>query len=192
MEKKNNIYSSLSPKKIVILLIVLILIIIIAISCFGKNDKTETNTISPEVFKEATVVKIVDGDTIWIDGEDGNDKVRLIGIDAPEIDYYSSEKTDGDLSSEFLESILTEGQTVYLQADVSDDDSYNRLLRYIWTEIPTDKDNEDEISTKMLNAIILINGYAKAIAFEPDTRYSDLFDKLQTQAEQEKSGLWRD
>ena len=192
MEKKNNIYSSLSPKKIAILLIVLILIIIIAISCFGKNDKTETNTISPEVFKEATVVKIVDGDTIWIDGEDGNDKVRLIGIDAPEIDYYSSEKTDGDLSSEFLESILTEGQTVYLQADVSDNDSYNRLLRYIWTEIPTDKDNEDEISTKMLNAIILINGYAKAIAFEPDTRYSDLFEKLQTQAEQEKSGLWSD
>ena len=192
MEKKNNIYSSLSPKKIVILLIVLILIIIIAISCFGKNDETETNTISPEVFKEATVVKIVDGDTIWIDGEDGNDKVRLIGIDAPEIDYYSSEKTDGDLSSEFLESILTEGQTVYLQADVSDDDSYNRLLRYIWTEIPADKDNEDEVSTKMLNAIILINGYAKAIAYEPDTRYSDLFEKLQTQAEQEKSGLWSD
>lgn len=188
----NNLYASLSPKKIIAVFIILILILIILFSCFSPKKNGATVKIDSDTFVEATITKVVDGDTIWVEWEGGNDKVRLIGIDAPERKYYSTTKGDGELSSDYLNTLIKKGDTVYLQGDITNKDDYNRLLRYVWLKNPTDSEDTKEIKTEMLNAIIVYAGYAEAVEYEPDVLYSDVLTKLQKEAQNNKSGLWSD
>ena len=72
------------------------------------------------VLDEATVVRVVDGDTFVanIDGQD--EKIRLIGVDTPEsVNPDESKNTErGKEASENTKSILTKGKHVWLEADV--------------------------------------------------------------------------
>lgn len=81
----------------------------------------------------AEVIAVVDGDTIDVATENGTARVRLIGIDTPEIgrdgkagECYADEARD------FLDQLLY-GRTVQLHADATqaDVDKYGRLLRYV-------------------------------------------------------------
>lgn len=188
----NNVYSSLSPKKIIILLAALLVLVIIMFSCFSPKKKGAEVAPNPDVFTEATVTKIVDGDTFWVEWEGGSDKVRLIGINAPEVDQFAIGKSNGDYSTDYINSIIKVDQVVYMQTDVSDDDQYNRLLRYVWLEKPEDKENDETIRSKMLNALILLNGYAQAVEYTPDVKYSEIFSEYQAEAQKNKVGLWQE
>ena len=78
------------------------------------------------VTETATVLSITDGDTIRVDRGFGSEPVRYIGIDTPEVgDPGSSEATAENAR-------LLEGMQVVLEKDVSETDSFDRLLRYIW------------------------------------------------------------
>src|SRR4030065_366152 len=69
----------------------------------------------------ALVTKVIDGDTIVIEG---GYHVRYIGIDAPESGefYY--------LEAKQANEDLVAGKKIRLESDISDKDSYGRLLRY--------------------------------------------------------------
>lgn len=142
-----------------------------------STDDIDATTDNLEV---ATVVRVVDGDTIVanVNGED--QYVRLIGIDAAESVHpdVSKNTEEGQEASDYLKSILSEGDVVYLQKDVSETDRYDRLLRYVWVEVPTDVWDENEVMSKMLNAILIIDGYAEPARYKPDTSYAELFDLL--------------
>ena len=132
-------------------------------------------------FEAVTVIKVVDGDTLKVRMADGMiEKVRLIGIDCPESvhpDAFRNSK-EGFYASRFTQSLVTFGDVVYLQKDISDRDKYDRLLRYVWLEYTEDFDDEEEAKNKMLNAMILINGSARISTYEPDTYYEDIFKAL--------------
>jgi endonuclease YncB( thermonuclease family) len=72
------------------------------------------------------VTSVVDGDTIWVSRDGVSRKVRLIGIDTPEVgDGCYTEATRS------LRGIIG-GQPVTLTAGARDDiDRYGRLLRYV-------------------------------------------------------------
>lgn len=144
------------------------------------NEPNETNTNSNIELEVATVVRVVDGDTIVVELDGEEQYVRLIGIDAAESVHPDESRNteEGEEASDHLKSILSDGDTVYLQKDTSDTDKYDRLLRYVWLEMPTDVSDIDEISTKMLNAILILDGYADPARYEPDTAYADVFDSL--------------
>lgn len=147
---------------------------------------TKTDTESPEGFQPATIVRVVDGDTIAVDISGDEYKVRLIGIDAPEsvasgqyLEMTGKENTqDGELASNFVKELLADTETVYLQKDVSDTDRYGRLLRYVWLEVPDDDRDIDEISAKMLNGILVREGLAVPAAYAPDTAHQADFEYL--------------
>lgn len=42
----------------------------------------------------------------------------------------------------------------------------------------------------MVNALLAKEGYARVAEFPPNVRYSDLFHKLEREAQTEKRGLW--
>jgi len=88
-----------------------------------------TTTIIPYEKQKAKVVRVIDGDTIEIEGKV---KVRYIGVNTPElhdpkkpIECFGQAATDENKR-------LVEGKEVYMQRDVSDTDKYKRLLRYVW------------------------------------------------------------
>lgn len=127
------------------------------------------------------VIRIVDGDTFCIeDGTDKGEKIRLIGIDAPEsrkserkqIGYYGKE------ASTYLTQILT-GHRVRLEYDVTPKDRYGRTLAYVYLEDGT-----------FLNAKLVEEGYAQVLTIPPNIKYADLFLDLQRKARDNNRGLW--
>ena len=121
---------------------------------------------------EVAVVKVIDGDTIEVAGRQ---KVRYIGVDTPELrpkaELYAREAT------EYNKRLLRKN-LVRLERDVSERDRFNRLLRYIYV---------DDI---LVNAELVREGYATAVAYPPDTRYARCFAALQDEAQEARRGMW--
>ncbi len=133
----------------------------------------------PDGTTPATVVRVVDGDTIEVEIEGETHKVRYIGIDTPEtVDPRRPVGCFGEEASA-ANKALVEGLTIGLEKDVSDTDRYGRLLRYVWL-------NDSE----MVNAILVREGYAQSSAYPPDVRHQELFDGLETEARSTGRGLW--
>src|SRR5207302_4566860 len=75
----------------------------------------------------AQVLSVHDGDTITVQLADRKEKVRLIGIDAPEIDQAPW----GIQARDALRGLL-DGKTVRLETDITVRDQYRRLLAYVY------------------------------------------------------------
>ena len=119
------------------------------------------------------VTRVVDGDTIVvnIDGEDT--KVRMIGIDTPEsvASDESRNTPEGVIASDYTKSIL-EGTKVYLEYDQELYDQYGRTLAYVFKE---DK-------RTMIQEELLAEGYARVMTVEPNTKYVKTFEALESKA----------
>jgi len=122
------------------------------------------------------VVRVVDGDTVVIEREI---KVRLLGIDAPEKgDCFYAE------SSDFLKNLIGDKQ-VRIEKDISGEDRFERLLRYIY--LPSDDVKDDDV---FVNQLLVKEGYAFKNPMSPDNRYRDLFSSAQEYAKENSLGLW--
>lgn len=176
-----------SEKNIKILFTFIILFISITFLA-GCSDLSSS---SSDFYETAKVTKVVDGDTINVQINGKDYKVRMIGVDTPETVHPSKPvQFYGREASDYTKKNLTD-KTVYLQKDVSDTDKYGRLLRYVWTAAPSsDNPSEEEIIESMYNANLVKNGYAHAYTYQPNSRYSDLFSKLQSSAREKNIGLW--
>jgi micrococcal nuclease len=148
-------------------------------------EKQEREQLAKRFHLEAvTIERVVDGDTLKL--TDGR-RIRLIGVNTPE----STKRTEGygKEASQYTTSKLN-GKQVWIQKDISETDRYDRLLRIVWVDIPTDDMDEKEIRTKMFNADLVINGYAEPSTFQPDVKYSDYFIKFAREAREQNTGLW--
>lgn len=85
---------------------------------------------------EFVVACVVDGDTIDLTacGEEQGTRIRMLGIDAPEISHGSepAECLADEATAELTERLL--GERVRLTFDVSCTDFYDRFLAYVWLE----------------------------------------------------------
>ena len=143
-------------------------------------------------FEKASVLRVVDGDTIIVEVNGVEERVRFIGVDTPEtkhpkkgVQYFGPE------ASAFTKEKL-EGKVVYLEKDVSDRDRYNRILRYIWLENPGSKYTDEDIKEKQFNAILVKEGYARISTFPPDVKNQDLYKELEREAREKERGLWKE
>jgi micrococcal nuclease len=122
------------------------------------------------------VVRVVDGDTIEIEG---NKKIRLIGVNAPEsVAPNKKIACFGHEASNFTKEQL-EGKLVKLEKDVSETDKYGRLLRYV------------HLGGVLFNEELVKNGYAQASTYPPDVKYKDRFLDAQRFARDNNLGLWK-
>ena len=138
----------------------------------------------------APVLRVVDGDTIVVSVEGSNRKVRLIGVDTPEtvkpntpVQYY------GRAASDFTKRELT-GRRVWLEYDAEPTDRYGRHLAYVWLTSPPESADEASVRRDMFNARLLTGGYARVLSIKPNTRYGELFARLEREARRAGIGLW--
>jgi len=121
---------------------------------------------------QARVVRVIDGDTIEIAG---GAHVRYIGMDTPEsypeVEFYGPEAKAKNIE-------LVEGKVVTLVKDVSETDKYGRLLRYVY------------VDGVFVNGELVRLGYARAVAYPPDTKYELLLSQLEKEAKAAKLGIW--
>jgi micrococcal nuclease len=130
---------------------------------------------------EATVVRVVDGDTVVLDVGGSEESVRLIGIDTPEsVARDRPNECFGVEASDRLASLLPPGTTVRLTRDVEPRDVYDRLLGYV-------QRSSDGL---FVNAAQVADGYAEAKDYPPNTAYRDAFERAEGDARQAGLGLW--
>jgi endonuclease YncB( thermonuclease family) len=120
-----------------------------------------------------TTVEVVDGDTLRVDGPEGEQTVRIIGINAPERGECFHDEAAAALQ------FSVGDRDLQLVRDVSDVDQYGRTLRYVELADGTD-----------VGAALVEGGYARSHRYEPDISRNDVYDELQATAEQSALGLW--
>lgn len=85
----------------------------------------------------ATVLKVVDGDTVDLLIDLGlfvkiKRRVRLLGVDCPE-KFGAKASEAGTRAREFTASLLPEGATVFVRTYLDEGDKYGRLLADVTT-----------------------------------------------------------
>lgn len=114
--------------------------------------------------EQATVTRVIDGDTIDVRLNGRTERVRYIGINTPERDEVCYEAATA------ANAALVSGKQVTLVRDVSETDSYGRLLRYVY------------VGDVFVNAEMVAGGYAESRAYPPDTRQQMYLDSLERAA----------
>ena len=99
---------------------------------------------APSAEESYDVVRIVDGDTLVVNlPGGGEDKVRLIGIDAPEVAKAGAEAECGAAEAETaLNGLAVEAVILIADPSQGDRDKYSRLLRYAESESGLDLNRE--------------------------------------------------
>jgi micrococcal nuclease len=130
--------------------------------------------------ESARVVAVHDGDTITVRVGDRSEKVRLVGIDAPELNDERAAYQEVAVEAREAARTLLKGKTVTLETDPrqGDRDTYQRLLRYV---ILGDGTNANEWLVR--------HGYARVynrFEFVEKGR----FKEDEAEAKREKIGIW--
>jgi micrococcal nuclease len=132
--------------------------------------------------KDFVVTSVVDGDTVHARGPDGNDiKVRLLGIDAPELNPDTPAPPDywAERSKEYLVARV-QGKAVTIKLEQTQTrDRFGRVLAYLYL---SDNDN--------LNLDLVRDGQAYA-----DRRFKHSlrpqFELTEGEARKKGTGLWK-
>ncbi len=141
-------------------LIILSLLILLLLGCASTPEK-------------AKVVRVIDGDTIVIEG---GYHIRYIGIDTPEKDepYYEEAR---QYNREMLD-----GKVVRLERDEKGKgkDEYGRLLRYVY------------VGDIFVNAELVRKGYAEVHpkGIFPEIEHHDLLKEAEEEAKEAGRGMW--
>ena len=136
----------------------------------------------------AEVIAHTDGDTARFRLEGGaEERVRFIGIDTPEVGEHAEPL--GEDASTYTAAQIPVGAAVWLETDVELRDQYGRLLAYVWLEEPETGD-ASEVRERMLNARLVLDGYANAYTYPPNVKYTGVLKDLQAEARDAGRGLW--
>ena len=126
---------------------------------------------------------VIDGDTFHVRGATGEERIRTIGINTPELGY------DGDPDDCYAQEAklkleeLIAGKSIWLSFDETCTDPYDRTLAYVHTGTR----EGDFIQRRMLR-----QGYGWAYPFDDTPAFTDIFEEDQDLAQENGSGGWGD
>lgn len=131
----------------------------------------------------AELVRVVDGDTIVVRIDEREERVRYIGIDAPELaspDRGLAAACGGEEAAAANARLLTD-TTIVLERDVSDRDRFGRLLRHAWIEGD---------AWRLIGRELVAAGLVEARSYPPDTLRDDELDAAERAARARGDGIW--
>jgi micrococcal nuclease len=114
----------------------------------------------------AQVLWVVNGTTIQVALDGGQERIAYLGIEA-----LGQPATEANRR-------LVQGQRIWLELDVPLRDSEGRLLAYVY------------MGDLMVNAELVRQGYAQVATVSPPGKYQELFLRRQREAREAKRGLW--
>ena len=132
-------------------------------------------------------------------------RVRMLGVDAPEIAHDSTEVADcyGDEAAEWARMSLL-GRQVLLSFDATCEDTYGRALAYVFLTDDGDTydlgdcvagtctvpDDTSASGVVLMNDIVIREGYARVYKDFDDIRLADLLYGAESAAKEDNRGLW--
>jgi micrococcal nuclease len=138
----------------------------------GCADSAEERSATDRA--SARVARHSDGDTLWLSGIG---KVRLIGIDTPEL--FGGAECYGRRAAGFVRRLLPLGTEVRYRLGAEERDRYGRALVYVWLG-----------DGRFLNRLLLARGYAQTLTIPPNVEHADELAAAARQARGRQRGLW--
>lgn len=127
---------------------------------------------------DATVTRIIDGDTIEVMMNGKEEQIRVLLIDTPETKHPNKPvEKFGPEASAYAEKVLL-GKEIQVQEGIEERDRYGRLLAYIW------------VGDTTYQEMILAEGLAVTAYLYNDLTMLDEFHEAQDIARNQKIGVW--
>lgn len=151
------------------------------------EDYEEVDTPASElegITEEISVTEVIDGDTVVVEGENGEETVRLAMVDAPSKnlpdgtpdEYYGFKAND-------YTTVRLEGANVLLERAENQDDPEGRTLGYIWF-----KNGQNHVN---FNELMVGDGLARLVTESTSNdKYSDKLSEAEAKAKSEQKNIW--
>ena len=130
-----------------------VLVFAILMLFLPQSGLLNSSLFSESQFERAVVSRVIDGDTIVLQGYE---RVRFIGIDTPE----NGESGFHEARLFVVEKIAQNNGIVYLQPSGANTDRFGRLRRYVWLAVPQNSADPIERQALLLNQMLLDTGHA--------------------------------
>jgi micrococcal nuclease len=179
------------PERMLGILLVLgvaaVVVVIVAMASQPEPDGQQASAdgdAPAEAAVRADVVHVSDGDTIVVRIGGRTERVRYIGIDAPEVAHPEDgtpAECWGDEAAE-ANAALVGGRQVALEADVNDRDRFGRLLRHVWVAAGD--------GWQLVGKALVSSGAVEARSYPPDIARDEEFDAAERIARSTSVGLW--
>lgn len=169
----------LTRRRLISLITTLCLAVVIYLVQNGnlESAQTQIQKADPGLY---TVTHFIDGDTIAVNMDGKEEKVRFIGVDTPETHKPNTPvQCYGPAAAAYTKNRIGL-QRVRLEADSlnTNRDRYNRLLRYVYLPDGT-----------LINQQLISNGYGFYYPYFPFSKSKD-FAAAQASAQDAHKGLW--
>ena len=147
----------------------------------GSTPALTQSTTATVLAINATMVSVVDGDTIEVNIKGHRERVRLIGIDTPETKKPNTPvQCYGPEATKFTKSLLPSDTPLHLERDVVARDDFGRMLAYVYVA----GDGE------FVNLTIITRGFARPLTIPPNSSHSNELIEAARIAEAGNIGLW--
>lgn len=145
-------------------LIVILCLLFLLTACDNNEQK---------LLIKAKVNRVVSGQSLEVMIIDTPFKVRLNGIDAPDL----KQNPWGEKAKQKLKE-LVDKKTIYLETNLDKKDRYNRIIAYVW---------QDDV---LINEELIAQGYVLANVDFINDKYTKRFRYAQDYARIMANGLW--
>lgn len=138
-----------------------ILLLIILLLLLRNQGELQQNKRTSTLLVPASVDRVIDGDTL--DVRVGSDviRIRLIGVDTPEIGEPGYQR-----AKQYVLDLLPKNSIVYLESDYNDSDIYGRLLRYVWLI-----EHPESFTKHSVNGLLLEKKLGSPLWINGDVKY---------------------
>jgi micrococcal nuclease len=132
------------------------------------------------------VLDFIDGDTADVRFLEGSlsgseERIRLIGIDTPEINHSDTASSECYAVMAWNEAAELQGdQEAWLSYDAQCQDFFGRTLAYI----------SRRSDLFFLNEHLVAEGFGRALSIPPSDHFRDEFATLEVTAQEQARGLW--
>lgn len=157
------------------------------VACRGGGGATAPIPAPPDaptstvLVVNATVQRVVDGDTVVAAVDGTIERVRLIGVNTPEsVKPDTPVECFGHEASQHTAELLPPGTVIHLERDLEPRDDYGRLLAYVFRATDGLFVNDDLVRL----------GYARTLRIRPNVTYAAQLARSSQRARDEGLGLW--
>ena len=152
-------------------------LILLLFPLLTQADMDQASCAARSTGEVTTVKHVIDGDTVILSDDR---KVRLIGIDTPEIGYDGHPSEPGAIrAKDFLKQMLAQNPPVYLIYDQEHFDRHKRTLAHLFLSKNTN-----------VQATLLREGLAMPLRIPPNLQFIDCYREQSKIAMNQSRGLW--
>lgn len=161
--------------------ILLLLTTLLSFKSYALVEQCQMLQAPPHSIIDATISKVVDGDTVNVNIAGNQYSIRMLGIDTPELHFQGkAQPVWGQKAKDVIDTLVSIGDPVVLYTENLVCDKYGRILAHVF------KNNIN------INLLMIRYGMAVNYCIAPNVDYCILYSKAIEPVFYNKQGIFSD